>query len=92
MGAAATPPDTTTAIPIAPAIMTVLSQTMVPTGRAMPRLIAAQLESVHRVLYDEAMRRCLAGQSRAGVWAVLAGAAPRAFGLLEPALAGIGAR
>jgi hypothetical protein len=63
-----------------------------PAGDAMPRLIAAQLESVHRVLYDEAMRRCLAGQPRAEVWAVLAGAAPRAFTLLEPALAGIGAR
>ena len=66
--------------------------TGLPAGDAMPRLIAAQLESVHRVLYDEAMRRCLAGQSRAEVWAVLAEAAPRAFGLLEPALAGIGVR
>jgi len=56
------------------------------------RLIAAQLAAVHRVLYDEAMRRCAAGQSRDEVWAVLAGAAPRAFALLEPALAGLGVR
>lgn len=63
-----------------------------PAGAAVPRLIAAQLESVHRVLYDEAMRRCLAGQSRAEVWAYLAPAARQAFGLLEPALAGIGVR
>jgi AcrR family transcriptional regulator len=63
-----------------------------PAGEAMPRLIAAQLESVHRVLYDEAMRRCLAGQPRAEVWAYLVPAASQAFGLLEPALAGIGAR
>jgi AcrR family transcriptional regulator len=56
------------------------------------RLIAAQLASVHRVLYDEAMRRCRAGQSRDEVWAVLADAAPRAFALLGPALAGVGVR
>ena len=61
-------------------------------GDPQYRLIAAQLASVHRVLYDEAMRRCVAGQSRGEVWAVLASAAPRAFGLLEPALAGFGAR
>jgi len=56
----------------------------------MARLIAAQLASVHRVLYDEAMRRCGKGEPRDAVWAVLAEAAPRAFALLEPALAGLG--
>jgi len=64
----------------------------IPAGDPRYRLIAAQLAAVHRVLYDDAMRRCLAGQSRDEVWAVLAEAAPRAFDLLEPALAGIGTR
>jgi hypothetical protein len=44
------------------------------------------------VLYDEAIRRCLAGQPRDSIWPVLAQAATRAFDLLEPALAGIGTR
>jgi len=66
---------------------TVASQ---PGGGIMARLIAAQLASVHRVLYDEAMRRCGKGEPRDEVWAVLAEAAPRAFALLEPALAGLG--
>ena len=50
------------------------------------RLAAALLASVHRVLYAEARRRSLAGQPRAEICAVLAGAAARAFDLLEPAL------
>jgi AcrR family transcriptional regulator len=61
-----------------------------PGDGIMPRLIAAQLASVHRILYDEAMRRCEQGQPRDEVWAVLEEAAPRAFALLEPALAGLG--
>jgi len=56
----------------------------------MARLIAAQLASVHRVLYDEAMHRCGQGQPRDEVWAMLEEAAPRAFALLEPALASLG--
>jgi hypothetical protein len=36
------------------------------------------------------MRRCGKGEPRDEVWAVLAEAAPRAFALLEPALAGLG--
>jgi len=56
----------------------------------MARLIAAQLASVHRVLYDEAMHRCGKGQPRDEVWAMLEEAARRAFALLEPALADLG--
>lgn len=56
----------------------------------MARLIAAQLASVHRVLYDEAMHRCEQGQPRDEVWAMLEEAAPRAFALIEAALAGLG--
>jgi AcrR family transcriptional regulator len=63
-----------------------------PPGDPRYRLIAAQLAAVHRVLYDEAIRRCQAGQPRDQVWSVLQQAAPRAFDLLEPALAGLGAR
>jgi len=58
----------------------------------MRELIAAQLAAVHRVLYDEAIRRCQAGQPRDQVWSVLRQAAPRAFDLLEPSLAGLGVR
>lgn len=61
-----------------------------PPGDPRYRLIAAQLAAVHRVLYDEAIRRCQAGQPRDQVWSVLRQAAPRAFALLEPALAGLG--
>jgi len=63
-----------------------------PPGDPRYRLIAAQLAAVHRVLYDEAIRRCQAGQPRDQVWSVLRQAAPRAFDLLEPALAGLGVR
>jgi AcrR family transcriptional regulator len=54
----------------------------------LDRFVAAQLASVHRVLYAEASRRSLAGESREEIRAVLAAEAARAFGLLEPALGG----
>lgn len=41
---------------------------------------------MHRVLYGEARQRSLAGQPRPEICAVLAGAASKAFDLLEPAL------
>ena len=56
------------------------------------RLVAALLSSVHRVLAAEATERSLAGQSREEICAVLAGAATRAFDLLEPSLGGYGIR
>jgi AcrR family transcriptional regulator len=56
------------------------------------RLVAAQLASVHRVLYAEATRRSLAGQDRAGIFAVLGAEAERAFALLEPSLGRCGLR
>jgi AcrR family transcriptional regulator len=52
------------------------------------RLVAALLSSVHHVLYAEASRRSLAGQPRDEICAALAGAATRAFDLLEPSLGG----
>jgi AcrR family transcriptional regulator len=57
-----------------------------------PRVVAALLASVHRVLYAEAARRSLAGQPRAEICGWLAGAATAAFDLLEPALGGYGVR
>ena len=56
------------------------------------RLVAAQLASVHRVLFAEAARRILAGQPRDEIRQVLAEAARRAFDLLEPSLGGYGIR
>ena len=60
------------------------------TGTDTPqqRLAAALLASAHRVLYAEASRRSLAGQSREEIRAVLADAATAPFDLLEPSLGG----
>jgi AcrR family transcriptional regulator len=52
------------------------------------RLAAALVSSAHRVLYEEGIRRSLAGQPRDEICAALAGAAARAFDLLEPSLGG----
>jgi AcrR family transcriptional regulator len=59
---------------------------------SQPRVVAALLASVHRVLSAEATQRSLAGQPRAEICAWLAGAATAAFDLLEPALSGYGVR
>jgi AcrR family transcriptional regulator len=58
------------------------------TGRDDPqqRIIAAQLASVHRVLFAEATARALAGQPRDQITRVLTDAAERAFDFLEPSL------
>lgn len=56
------------------------------------RIVAAQLASVHRVLFAEGARRILAGQPRDETCQVLAAAAREAFDLLEPSLGGYGAR
>ena len=50
------------------------------------RLVAAQLASVHRVLYGEASRLSLEGQDRDRIRTWLAPLAERAFDTLEPAL------
>ncbi len=56
------------------------------------RIVAAQLASVHRVLFAEGARRTLAGQPRDEIRQMLAVTARRAFDLLEPSLGGYGAR
>ena len=64
------------------------------TGRedVLQRVVAAQLASVHRVLFAEGSARSLAGLSRAEVRDALGAAAERAFDLLEPALGEYGRR
>jgi hypothetical protein len=62
------------------------------TEDALARVVAAELASVHRVLYAEASRRSLAGESREEIQAVLAATADRAFDLLEPSLGSYGVR
>ena len=52
------------------------------------RIVAAQLASVHRVLFAEGGARVLAGQDPGEVRRALAAAARRAFDLLEPSLGG----
>jgi len=54
------------------------------------RIVAAQLASVHRVLFAEGTARALAGQGRDEICQVLTVAASRAFDLLEPSLGSYG--
>ncbi len=56
------------------------------TDDVLHRIVAAALASVQRVLYVEATRRGLAGESREQIQAALAAEASRAFDLLEPSL------
>jgi hypothetical protein len=54
------------------------------------RIVAAQLASVHRVLFAEATRRVLAGQPRSSIRAWLSAAAAEAFDRLESSLGDYG--
>lgn len=56
------------------------------------RIVAAQLASVHRVLFQESTRRLLAGQTPDEIRPALAAAARRAFDLLVPSLGNYGVR
>jgi AcrR family transcriptional regulator len=60
------------------------------TGGNNPRqrIVAAQLASVHRVLFEEGARRILAGEPSDEIGPALAEAARAAFDLLEPSLGG----
>jgi hypothetical protein len=62
------------------------------TDDPQQRIVAAQLTSVHRVLFAEAARRILAGQPRDEISQVLGAAARQAFDLLEPSLGSYGIR
>jgi AcrR family transcriptional regulator len=56
------------------------------------RIVAAQLASVHRVLFTESVSRIMAGQPREEISQMLAASARQAFDLLEPSLGGYGVR
>jgi hypothetical protein len=62
------------------------------TDDPQQRIVAAQLASVHRVLFAEAARRILAGEAHGAIRQSLTAAADRAFNLLEPSLGGYGVR
>jgi AcrR family transcriptional regulator len=64
------------------------------TGEDNPRqrIVAAQLASVHRVLFAEGTRRILAGEPCDEIGPALGEAAREAFDLLEPSLGGYGVR
>ncbi|WP_245667479.1 TetR family transcriptional regulator [Actinomadura macra] len=72
----------------ADALAAVLAQeTGAAPGDLLPRLVAAQVGGVHRVLFQETLRRTLAGQEHEEIAMALADAGREAFDLLEPALA-----
>ncbi|QKG22433.1 TetR family transcriptional regulator [Actinomadura verrucosospora] len=50
------------------------------------RVVSAQLIGVHRVLFEETLRRTIAGEDHDEIAAALTGAAKDAFDLLEPSL------
>ncbi|MGP4021851.1 TetR/AcrR family transcriptional regulator [Actinomadura sp. 3N407] len=52
----------------------------------LPRLVAAQLGGVHRVLFQETLRRTLDGEDGVTIAAALTESARTAFDLLEPSL------
>ncbi|SNR48387.1 TetR/AcrR family transcriptional regulator [Actinomadura mexicana] len=52
----------------------------------LPRLVAAQLGGVHRVLFRETLRRTVRGETHEEIEAALAESAKTAFDLLEPSL------
>lgn len=61
-------------------------------GDITPRVAAAQLAGVHRVLFEEILRRTLAGQAGAEIAAALTRYAESAFEALEPGLRGYAVR
>ncbi|MFC4060817.1 TetR/AcrR family transcriptional regulator [Planomonospora corallina] len=58
----------------------------------LPRVAAAQLGGVHRLLFDETLRRTIAGQGNEEIAAALTGHIGAAFDLLEPSLGGYAVR
>ncbi|MET9299123.1 MULTISPECIES: TetR/AcrR family transcriptional regulator [Micromonospora] len=58
-----------------------------PEGDVLPRVAAAQLAGVHRLLFEETMRRTIAGQDDDDIARAVTGYAHVAFDALAPALA-----
>ncbi|MEU3015657.1 TetR/AcrR family transcriptional regulator [Nocardia asteroides] len=61
-------------------------------GDITPRVAAAQLAGVHRVLFEEILRRTLAGEPGDEIAAAVADYARTAFAALEPGLGGYAVR
>ncbi|WP_242900652.1 TetR family transcriptional regulator [Actinomadura terrae] len=61
-------------------------------GDPLPRLAAAQFGGVHRVLFQETLRRTIEGRSHEEIAAALTEIGRAAFDLLEPGLAGYAVR
>ncbi|MEV6064813.1 TetR/AcrR family transcriptional regulator [Nocardia asteroides] len=61
-------------------------------GDITPRVAAAQLAGVHRVLFEEILRRTLAGEPGDEIAAAMADYARTAFAALEPGLGGYAVR
>ncbi|MFI0353034.1 TetR/AcrR family transcriptional regulator [Actinomadura sp. 9N407] len=57
-----------------------------------PRVAAAQLGGVHRLLFDETLRRTIAGRPNEEIAAALTGQVGTAFDLLAPSLGGYAVR
>ncbi|WP_328409986.1 TetR/AcrR family transcriptional regulator [Nocardia sp. NBC_00403] len=66
---------------------TLATETDTASGDITPRVAAALLGGVHRVLFDETMRRTLAGESNDDIATALHGYIEVAFAALEPSLA-----
>ncbi|WP_433476916.1 TetR/AcrR family transcriptional regulator [Spirillospora sp. CA-142024] len=58
----------------------------------LPRIVAAQLGGVHRVLFQETLRRTLNGETHDEIATALTESARTAFDLLEPSLSGYAVR
>ncbi|GGO10996.1 TetR family transcriptional regulator [Microbispora rosea subsp. aerata] len=71
---------------------TLAAETGAGPGDILPRVAAAQLGGVHRLLFDETLRRTIAGQSPAEIAEALTGHIEAAFDLLEPSLGGYAVR
>jgi hypothetical protein len=63
-----------------------------PDDDIMPRVAAAQLAGVHRLLFDETMHLTLAGHTGDGIAKALTHYARVAFDALEPSLGGYAVR
>ncbi|MBG0826431.1 TetR/AcrR family transcriptional regulator [Planomonospora sp. ID67723] len=61
-------------------------------GDILPRVAAAQLGGVHRLLFDETFRRTVGGQDGEEIATVLTGYIGTAFDALEPSLGGYAVR
>ncbi|QLY30633.1 TetR/AcrR family transcriptional regulator [Nocardia huaxiensis] len=67
-------------------------ETQAAAGDFTPRIAAALLGSVHRALFEETLRRTVAGEDNDAIAAIVTEYAQAAFDTLEPALGGYAVR